>query len=331
MTRTVQFSGAGDIDGYFVKTAGRDFISWFNACAAGRKYWLRAASTVPLSIATDRTARDHFNELWSPESIAIIAETGRLTLLQFIALQSIIINETGGTLVPRTEIVGSPGHPGISYAFDSIPGLKKSYNTLPANKNCFLLFNDPDYNKEFGSLPLADQLMNTTDRVWQGSVYPQQTISTSTLPAVTGYVLEADFFKFRGRGFIQTTGRANYIKLIQFIAAYTGSNAVLTGIKNRWKSLSGNADTLASISTNADWDNLFQESSCLVAGKAIAIHNAASGCYLQELGNVTCDTIARMLYNMGLRISGADNYAMLFQNRVLQVLDLLQQYPFRTV
>lgn len=322
---TVPFSGSSDIDNYFIKTEGLDFISWFNTKVGGKGSWLTAGSTAPLSIAADTITRDHFNQLWSAESIATIFGASTMSLLQFAALQSIIINETGGSLVPRTEIVGSAGHPGIAYAFDAIPGLKRSYNTLSSNKNCFLLFNDPDYNGAFGSLPLGKQLMNTTDPVWKGDVYPQHTVPTSTLPSVTGYVLEADFFKFRGRGFIQTTGRTNYTQLIQYITGYTGSNPVLAGTKSKWNALAVSADTLASISSNADWDDLFSNSGCLVAAQAIALHNRSSGEYLENLDQAAENTIARLLYSMGLHISGADSYAMLFQNRVLQLLEQLAQ------
>ncbi|MET0395120.1 MAG: hypothetical protein ABW019_18380 [Chitinophagaceae bacterium] len=319
--RTMQFTNGSDIDNYFTHTGGAAFIGWFNSRVAGKGDWLLTGSAMPLSIATDAAACEYFSGLWSPASIGNIFGTTAVSLLQFAALQSIIINETGGSLAPRTEIVGSPGHPGIAYAFDAIPGLKRSYNTLSSNKNCLLLFNDPAYNGAFSELPLGRQLMNTTDTVWKGDVYPQQTLPTSTLPAVTGYVLEADFFKFRGRGFIQTTGRMNYTRLIQYITAYTGSHPVLTAMKEKWNSHGVTADVLASISTNADWDELFGDTDCQVAAKAIAIHNRASGQYLENLEQAGEDTIARLLYNMGLHISGADSYAMLFQNRVLQLLE----------
>lgn len=321
---TVVFTDATDIDNYFTKAGGQDFVNWFNTRAAGRGAWLIAGSTVPLGIQPGPATLLRFNQLWSNESIQVIFGAGQITLLQFLALQSIIINETGGGLVPAIELVGYPGHPGIAYAFDAIPGLKRSYNTLAGNKTCFTLFNDPAYNKAFGNLPLAGELINTTDQVWAGESYPQQSIPTSTNPGITGYVLEADFFKFRGRGFIQTTGRANYTQLIGFIAGYTGSDTLLCSTKTRWNALSADEDTLASISTNNEWDALFQEGGCLVAGKAIAIHNESAGYYLQQLDDTGKDPIERLLYNMGLRISGADSYAMLFQNRVLQLLELLQ-------
>ena len=39
--------------------------------------------------------------------------------------------------------------------------------------------------------------------------------------------------KFRGRGFIQTTGRVNYIELINFIQQYNGTNSTLDFFRHR--------------------------------------------------------------------------------------------------
>jgi len=316
---TVTFTDAAVIDSYFIKNAGQDFITWFNEHAAGKQNW------DGLHIVSGDNTGALFSQLWSNESTAAIFEGKAPTLLQFLALQSIIINETGGMLAPVTEAVGDRGHPGIAYAFDHIPGLKRSYNTMPGNKTCFTLFNARGYNKAFGSLPLGDALQNTKDVTWQGEAYPQQTFSTSTAPGITGYVLEADFFKFRGRGFIQTTGRSNYSQLVDYIINYTGANAVITGMKNEWGHISGDADTLSTISTNDNWETLFNQSDCIIGAKAIAIHNETSGRYLQQLSAADTVTMEGSLYRMGLRINGGNNYALLFRDRVLQLATLLQQ------
>jgi hypothetical protein len=243
-------------------------------------------------------------------------------LLQFLSLQSIINNETGGSLLPLTERVGRTGHPGIAYAFDRIPGLKRSYNTLAGNKTCFTLFNDSNYNNAFQNLPLGQQLRNTTNVVWDGEAYPQ-TIPTTTNPAITGYVLEADFFKFRGRGFIQTTGRTNYLKLVEFVKNYGGPNSVVKAMQMKWGQRSNDPDVLATVSTNAEWDDLFQNSNTLIAAKSIDIHNKSAGKYLQGINAANPATAKSTIRNIGKRISGGDAYANLFINRVTQIIEAL--------
>lgn len=311
------FADASEIDTFFIEHKGQDFINWFNINVGGKQFWGKSGSRPALMIANDSLSHERFDQLWSAESIHAIFDTGQMTLLQFLSLQSIVINETGGRMMPLTEGVGRPGHPGIAYAFDKIPGIKKSYNRLAGNKTCLQCFNDANYNRAFAHLPMADKFSHTTNAVWAGEVYPQNIAPTSTNAGISGYILEADFFKFRGRGFIQTTGRANYIQLIHFIMSYNGSSALILNMKSKWSNISNDADILASISSNANWDDLFQKSENLIACRAIRTHNNSGGNYLGKLKD------AQTIFNMGLRISGSTNYATLFQNRVQQILALL--------
>ena len=48
--------------------------------------------------------------------------------------------------------------------------------------------------------------------------------------------MQADFYKFRGRGVIQTTSRDAYLAVVKFIQGYTGTNTVLIDFKQRWSS-----------------------------------------------------------------------------------------------
>lgn len=319
----ITFSNADDIDNWFTKLKGQDFVSWFNANVAKQGFWGKSGSRAALAIANDSQAHQRFDSLWSNGTINAMFDTGSITLMQFLCLQSIMINETGGQLQPLTERVGNAGHPGIAYAFDKIPNLKRSYNTLAGNKTCFQLFNDKNYNTNFSSLPLAGQLKNTTNQLWNGEAYPAG-VSTSTNPLQTGYVLEADFFKFRGRGFIQTTGRANYKKLVDYVISYKGTCETIVTTKTKWQQLSSDADLLATVSSNTDWDNLFQKGDCLVAGRAVNIHNMASGNYLGKIAAATMANLNAAILNMGLRISGSQAYASLFQNRVMQIVNALK-------
>jgi hypothetical protein len=319
---TETFASAADIDTYFTKNHNQGFIEWFNANVARKGNWGSVPNHSPLGFANSPDIQDAFNLLWSTETISVIFSSGQVSMLQFLALQSIILNETGGTLVPVSEKVGMQGHPGIAYAFDAISGLKLSYNTLAGNKTCFTLFNDSGYNDAFRSLPLGDQLENTTNQAWNGTTYPSG-VPTSTDASVTGYVLEADFFKFRGRGLIQTTGRTNYKKLIDYVLAYSGENTVVTKVKTGWGTATSDTDVIATASTNEEWDDLFQNSGYLVPAKAIDLHNQGGGDYLGNVDATSPATASASIRHVGLRISGAGSYADLFLARVTQIIEAM--------
>ena len=155
---------------------------------------------------------------------------------------------------------------------------------------------------------VAAQLRTTADVRWAGPAYPRD-VAFDNDANLTGYVMEADFMKFRGRGFIQTTGRANYAKIIEYIQAYTGDNNTIDFYQAQWTGMS--TDDAAFSTANEDWDRLFQETDLIIAAEAIHLHNTASGNYLALAGDPD-----KAILNMGKRISGGNDYAAKYRDRM---------------
>lgn len=316
------FASASDINSFFNDLVGARYIVWFNANLAGRGPWA--------AIRLDSSAGnlERFDTFWDliPVVFKDSLVDSTITAIQFTALMSIISNETSGRFTPITELIGTTGHPGLAYPFDAIPNLKRSYNKNPGlgNKTAFECFNNPDYIDAFGTLP-ASSLANTNDPVWKGDVYPQATVSTSSAPSRNGFIIEADFMKFRGRGLIQTTGRDNYRRIIRFVQNYTGDNGVIQEFKSNWEDLT--EDQAAFVSSNADWDRLFQETDLEIASASIQQHNRVAGNYFDLSSDEATlnGSAAGSVQFMGKKISGSNTYAATFFERTAMVLNTLDR------
>jgi hypothetical protein len=298
------------VDEFFKGRAGTGCVKWFNKTLADKGPW----KGVKLVDTPDNDVR--FHQFWNRSSAIFGCDT---TPMQFICLMSIFANEVRGNFTPATERMGVAGHPGMAYLFDRIEGKKRSYNTLPTNKTAFDCFNHPSFIAAHSTRPLAARLRRTTDRRWVGDAWPAD-FPTDPDPAVTGFICQADFVKFRGRGFIQTTGRDNYVPLIDFVKAYRGDNSTIDYHRHTWGAKT--AGEIAYETTNEDWDRLFRDTDLIVAAEAIRVHSAASGNYLRLGADAaTLDgTGPGSVYYMGLRIGGSQGYAGLFKERVAAVL-----------
>lgn len=312
----VSLTSSSDIDQAFIShtTNALPFVQWFNRTLAAQDVW--AGKRIQ-----GNNVENNFSIFWNH----YLSETP-ITLMTFICYMAVFINECDGDLVYKSERFSNRDHPGITYLFDEFPMYyaktkhiwnKKSYNSASLNKVAGDLFNDPIFISAHGKFAAADQVLHTNDEAWWGHRYRREMYPYSGVPADCGCILEADFFKFRGRGLIQTTWRVNYKRLVGFISTYNGTDATILRFKEKWRGL--DADTVCTTSCNADWDVIFSQPNQITLCQAIRIH-AADGRYLplSDDYDVINSSNQSSIEYMGNRIGGG-SYGLLLKGRVQRI------------
>ena len=327
------FSSAAEIDLFFKDRTGLDFIDWFNQRLAGKGTFADRRIR-PDAGEQMLDVKREFIEFWN--NIPIVFRKEEITLFDFAALMCIAINEQGGRLRSRTEVCGRGAkdklgrrHEGLSYAFDVLPGIKRSYNTLAGNRTAHACFSDPLFCKAHGDLALADRLAAATNpgivlsEAWKGDLYPFQEFPVLEDLAQAGFVMQADFYKFRGRGPIQITERAAYRKQVEFIQKYEGTNAVLLKFKALWLPLS--SDDACTVSRDADWNEIFAQKEMVYWSPRVYADAAAAppkNLFSMELefDKLNGDKIGS-LHRVGRTIGGINYANAKYMPRVVELLE----------
>jgi hypothetical protein len=262
------------------------FFDWFNATFRGapalQKHYPSAATSA-------KNVR--FNAFWN--QLSVVFDKAQINALEFCALMAINFQESDGDLSAAPE--GMPSlskpHGGLAYAFDRIPAHKLSYNDNPQNRDALSLFKDSVFVAAHGGRAGVAQILKRPgglDARWAGNLWPSD-VQANVDVNVNGFVMQADFYKFRGRGIIQTTWRTDYKYLIKYIlSAEVAGNAALSQLATRWKAAAPHGlsddlliDAIATLSTNEDWDLAFAED--VLLAKGVEIDSMNKNKYLNSL------------------------------------------------
>ncbi|MBP6827059.1 MAG: hypothetical protein KA165_10925 [Saprospiraceae bacterium] len=333
-----KFSNATHLNGFFMglEPARHDFIDWFNTHLAGKGTFAKRRIN-PDANEDMAAVKREFVEFW--DSIPLVYKQPSITLFDFASLMCIAINETGGRFRSTTERCGRGAkdpsgirHEGLAYAFDKIPKVKKSYNTLAdaGNKTALECFSNPVFCAAHRGLGCSDRLSSPSmpdkvDPVWKGEVYPIDKFPFIEDIAETGFIMQADFYKFRGRGPFQITGRAPYRKIAQYIQKYDGTSPVLLKFKERWKSLS--ADDACYASNDMDWDEIFSVKSVVALSLRTYADIASPAKNMlvmtNDLNRLNEETrAAGSIWSVGRIVSGTEKYANEeYKPRVVEMLE----------
>jgi LAS superfamily LD-carboxypeptidase LdcB len=111
---------------------------------------------------------------------------------------------------------------------------------------------------------------------------------------------------------------------VDWILAYTGSNARVLDYKRRWTGQ--DVQRILTRSTNADWDDLFQDSGYVVPWAGVRLHDQGASNYLAISPDaaVRAGTAQGSFHNMGRRISGSGAHGTTLRNRCTAILTALE-------
>lgn len=338
--RPVRFRSSDDIHSFFAQyTESADFFDWFNGQVAQKEYFGKnvffgetrtkdgkvepreRSGRGPIAKADE----SNFNRFWDLATGYLPHLDGDgegINLIQFLNLFSIVMNEAS-----RFRPVSEGGNLAYMYKFNA---------QTPMNKTAAWLFSNETFQSAHSALAFFDEVTAETeeevDAAWKTASYPAKTKDNPSGfpvdPAEGGIICQADFFKFRGRGFIQHTHRSVYKTIIEEILAYEGKQPVVVMYRDAWiADWDSDPDEIATASTTEDWDELFMETDLVVPCLALRRFKASSGFMRLDMDSLdvllgtdkgSIQWTAKLVAGMGAPV-----YPRLFECRVVQMLDRL--------
>lgn len=315
---------------FWVSQTGQGFPNFFNKNNAGQGHW---GITVNGKQANIKCAADTDNKLaliFNQNTITAVTDQTDLSIYQFIIMTSIMLNETGGSFKLSTGEYGSG-----EYMFNYNANIPKvSYNCTGdspcsklGNKSAYDLFHDPT----FMNVPARASMYkpkDINDLAWKGYIYPKGEPKGTSKPGnggrenypTLGLIAECDFYKFRGRGVIQLTGRGNYKKFFDYLQKNKANLAMSIkpaslAIINGWGTDA--VDNICTKITNAEIDTLFDDNSVAV----LVFRTHSSNTALKKMYTVqNPNEFIDLAYAYGKAIGGG-KYATHFANRVFEIIE----------
>ena len=280
-------ASAGDINGIFGAIGPGDastYLKWLRtraarlgmAAATGFQLWQQGnaagAGVKRFNFKYTAGAEANFTRLW--DGIPTMYDPqGSINLIEFLALDLATHIEGYGdyAVVEEAEREGF----GLDYFFEAnwvAPNgnavAKRSYNTAP-NTTAANLFASAVFRSAHDALlPGGATAWSPADAAWGGISWAATKAPTSVINPETDFIRQADFYKFRGRGYIQTTNRANYRDLARALRAEIDSiPSPMWGIVSTWPSAGATEAAFGRSLTESrdeDWTNLFRSTGGVV-------------------------------------------------------------------
>ena len=320
------FSNASEINSFFKRETGQEFCEWFRQNVGSRGFYGKIPYNPKYTKSKGRSAKNiqkgqetNFKKIF--DNIPVLysgnkSSGKRVNLLEFFALTSIIINEHSGRFTVTTEKGSLP------YLFRYNPkdrsSQRSAYNLL-RNK----LFMDAHRHK--GKVPAKP-----IDTAWKSRGKLNYPSSAPNSVDKGGVISELDFCKFRGRGLTQVTFRGTYRSLISHImrSSYRSTSPYVNNFKKKYAGKSSN--TIAVLSSNREWDDLFLKTDYEIAYVATYLFQRDRNDFLdidfdtdQIIKERTKSSGAGSLFYVGYKQGGTRNYGRVVKKRVMQMMEAL--------